>query len=129
MSYPHSVYETINTHSHPLVCLSSASQFFVWFRSVYMNYFSFLLILMVTYWKYVMSTIYSDILIYIQKDAALHSIFYLETALHVSGCTITHNGVRHPQHTHTGSSSSTIAADSNNGVTNTRCCRYSCLLS
>jgi hypothetical protein len=32
-------------------------------------------------------------------------------------------GVRHPQHTQTGSNSSTIAADSSNGVTNTRCCR------
>ena len=39
------------------------------------------------------------------------------------------NCVRHPQHTQTGSTSSTIAADSSNGVTNTRCCRYSCLLS
>jgi hypothetical protein len=35
--------------------------------------------------------------------------------------------VRHPQHTQTGSISSTIAAGSSNGVTNTRCCRYSCL--
>jgi hypothetical protein len=35
-------------------------------------------------------------------------------------------GVRHPQHTATGSNSSTIAADRSNGVTNTRCCRYSC---
>jgi hypothetical protein len=38
-------------------------------------------------------------------------------------------GVRHPQHTQTGSTSSTIAADSSNGVTNNRCCRYSCMLS
>jgi hypothetical protein len=37
--------------------------------------------------------------------------------------------VRHPQHTQTGSNSSTIASDSINGVTNTRCCRYSCMLS
>jgi hypothetical protein len=37
--------------------------------------------------------------------------------------------VRHPQHNQTGSNSSTIAADSSNGVTNTRCCRYSCMLS
>jgi len=37
--------------------------------------------------------------------------------------------VRHPQHTQTSSNSSTIAADSSNGVTNTRCCRYSCLRS
>src|SRR5215475_5455712 len=77
---------------------------------------------------------------------------YLETALHVSGGTSTHHqeriqlylqhlvfvtplllcavgGVRHPQHTQTGSISSTIAADSSNGVTNTRCCRYSCMRS
>jgi hypothetical protein len=32
-------------------------------------------------------------------------------------------------HTQTGSNSSTIAADSSNGVTNTRCCRYSCMRS
>ena len=38
-------------------------------------------------------------------------------------------GVRYPQHTQTSSNSSTIAAGSNNGVTNTRSCRYSCLRS
>jgi hypothetical protein len=38
-------------------------------------------------------------------------------------------GVRHPQHTQTSSNSSTIAADSSNGVTNIRCCRYSCMRS
>jgi len=38
-------------------------------------------------------------------------------------------GVRHPQHTQTSSNSSMIAAGSSNGVTNTRCCRYSCLRS
>jgi len=38
-------------------------------------------------------------------------------------------GVRHPQHTQTGSVSSTIAADSSNGMTNTRCCKHSCLRS
>jgi hypothetical protein len=31
--------------------------------------------------------------------------------------------------TQTGSNSSTIAADSSNGVTNTRCCRYRCMRS
>ena len=81
--------------------------------------------------------------LYIQQDATLHGLFYLETALHVSGGTITHHqerkqlylqrwwrtGVRHPQHTQTDSNSSTIAADSNNAVTNARCCRYSCLRS
>jgi len=34
---------------------------------------------------------YTTILIYIQKDATLHSLFYLETALHVSGGTIAHH--------------------------------------
>jgi hypothetical protein len=67
---------------------------------------------------------------------------YMETALHISGDTFTHHqeriqlylqhlvichtvtaicryrGVRHPQHTQTGSNSSTIAANSNNVVTN-----------
>ena len=31
------------------------------------------------------------ILIYIQQDVTLHSLFYLETALHVSGGTTTHH--------------------------------------
>ena len=83
----------------------------------------------------------NNILICIQQDATLHSLFYLETVLHVSGGTITHHQerkqlylqhlvfvtpfllsaavveelapVRHPQHTQTGSNSSTTAADSN----------------
>jgi len=33
-------------------------------------------------------------LIYIQQDATLHSLFYPETALHVSGGTITHRQQR-----------------------------------
>jgi hypothetical protein len=106
----------------------------------------------------------NNILVYIQQDATLHSLFYLETALHVSGGTITHHQERkqlylqhlvfvtpsllsaaivealelvrvrcgwrrHPQRTQTSSNSSTITADSNNSVTNTRCCRYSCMRS
>jgi hypothetical protein len=44
----------------------------------------------------------------------LQNLFYLTTALHVSGITITClQDVRHPQHTQTGSNSSTIAADNN----------------
>jgi hypothetical protein len=84
------------------------------------------------------------ILIYIQQDATLHSLFYLETALHVSGGTTTHHQERkqlylqHPvfvtplllsaaivEELELRSKSSTIAAGSSNGVTNTRCCRYS----
>jgi hypothetical protein len=89
------------------------------------------------------------ILIYIQQDA-LHSLFYLETALHVSGGSITHHQERkqlYLQHLVfvirlllpaaiveelellLSSNSSTIAAGSINGVTNTRCCRYSCMRS
>jgi len=37
-------------------------------------------------WKY--------ILVYIQQDATLHSLFYLETALHVWGGTSTHHQER-----------------------------------
>jgi hypothetical protein len=37
--------------------------------------------------------------------------------------------VRHPQHTQTGCNSSTIAADSSNDMTDTRCCRYSSMRS
>jgi hypothetical protein len=36
----------------------------------------------------------NNISIYIQKDATLHSLFYLETALHVSGGTSTHHQER-----------------------------------
>ena len=35
-----------------------------------------------------------NILIYIQQHATLHSLFYLETALHVSGGTSTHHQER-----------------------------------
>jgi len=34
------------------------------------------------------------ILIYVQQDATLHSLFYLETALHVSGGATTHHQER-----------------------------------
>ena len=41
-----------------------------------------------------MSVHRNNILTYIQQDATLHSLFYLETALHVSGGTITHHQER-----------------------------------
>jgi hypothetical protein len=40
------------------------------------------------------------ILIYIQQDATLHSLFYLETALHVSGGTSTHHQERKQMYLH-----------------------------
>jgi hypothetical protein len=36
----------------------------------------------------------NNILIYIQQDATLHSLFYLETALHISGGSSTHHQER-----------------------------------
>jgi hypothetical protein len=74
------------------------------------------------------SSLYSNILIYIQQDATLNSLFYLETALHISGGTITNHQERkqlYLQHlvfvtplllsaAQTSSNSSTIAADSSN---------------
>jgi hypothetical protein len=41
------------------------------------------------------TNIFNPIPIYIQHDATLHSLFYLETALHVSGGISTH----HQEHT------------------------------
>ena len=78
---------------------------------------------------------------YIQQDTTLHSLFisgnystcfgwYFHTSseAHTTISTAV-GGVRHPQNTQTSSNSSTIAADSSNGVKNTRYCRYSRLLS
>ena len=39
-----------------------------------------------------------NILIYIQKDATLHNLFYLKTVLHVSGGTTTHHQERKQLH-------------------------------
>jgi hypothetical protein len=41
-----------------------------------------------------MSVRRNNILIYIQQDAKLHSLFYLETSLHASGGTFTHHQER-----------------------------------
>jgi hypothetical protein len=77
----------------------------------------------------------NNTLIYIQKYATLHSLFYLKTALHVSGGTSTHNQKRkqlYLQHLVFVTPlllPAAIAARSSNGVTNTRCCRYNCLRS
>ena len=74
-----------------------------------------------------------NILIYIQQGATLHSLLYLETALHVSGFTSTHHQKRkqlylqHLVFVRPLLLPAAIAADSSNGVTNTRCCRYSCM--
>ena len=75
-----------------------------------------------------------SVLIYVQQDATLHSLFYLETALHVSGGTITQHQelkqlyLRHLVFVTQLLLPATIAAGSN-CVTNTRCRRYSCLRS
>jgi len=77
----------------------------------------------------------SFILIYIQQDATLHSLFYLETALHVSAGNTTHHQERRQLYqqrlvlVRPLLLPAAIAAGSSNGVKNTRCCRYSCLRS
>jgi len=53
----------------------------------------------------------------------LHSLFYLESALHVSGGTTTHHQERKQLYLASG------ICHTGNGVTNTRCRRYSCLRS
>jgi hypothetical protein len=73
------------------------------------------------------------ILIYIQQDAALHSLFYLETALHVLGATSTHHQERIQLYLQRLVFvtplllPAAIEACSSSGVTNTRRCRYSCI--
>jgi hypothetical protein len=76
-----------------------------------------------------------NILIYVQQDATLHSLFYLETAQHVSGGISIHHQehkqmyLQHLVFVTPLLLPAAIAAGSSNGVKNTRCCRYSCLLS
>jgi hypothetical protein len=90
---------------------------------------------------------YILIYVYIQHDATLHSLFisgncstcfgwyfhpspgaHLQHLVFVTPLLLSAvSGVRNPQNTQTSSNSSTIATDSSNGVTNTRCCRYSCM--
>jgi hypothetical protein len=65
----------------------------------------------------------------------LHSLFYLETALHISGGTTTYRQERkqlyleHMVFVTPLLPPAAIGTGSSNGVTNTRCCRYSCLRS
>jgi len=76
---------------------------------------------------------HKNILIYIKQDAMLHSLFYLETALHVSGgTTIRHQErkqlyLRHLVFVIPLLLPAAVAAGNSNGLTNTRCRRYSCL--
>jgi hypothetical protein len=66
---------------------------------------------------------------YIQPDTMLHSLFYLETALHVSGGTFTHQQehkqlyLQHLVFVTPLLLSAAIVA----GSGNTRCCKYSCM--
>jgi len=70
-----------------------------------------------------------NILIYVPQDATLHSLFYLETVLHVScGTTIDHQERKQLYLQHL-VFVTPLLLSSANGVTNTRCCRYSCLRS
>jgi len=76
-----------------------------------------------------------NIPIYIQQGATSHSLFYLEIALHVSGGTSTYHQERKQLYlqdlvfVRPLLLPAAIAAGSSNGLTSTRCCRYSCLRS
>jgi hypothetical protein len=81
------------------------------------------------------SVYHKNILIYVKQDATLHSLYYLEIALHVSGGTTTHHQERKQLYLQHRVFVTPLllpaagAAGNSNGVTNTRCCRYSCLRS
>jgi len=73
---------------------------------------------------------------YISNKMQLYTVYlYMENALHVSGVTSTHHQERirlYLQHMVFVTPlllPDAIAAGSSNGVTNTRCCRYSCMRS
>ena len=75
--------------------------------------------------------IHFSVLIYIQQDATLHSLFYLETALYVSGGTTHHQERKQLYLQHLVFVTplllpAAIAEGSSNGVTNTRCCTVVC---
>jgi len=76
----------------------------------------------------------ANIFQYISNKMQLYTVYlYLETALHVSGGTSTHHQERiqlYLQHlVFVTLLLLPAAAGSSNGVTNTRCCRYSCMRS
>jgi hypothetical protein len=70
--------------------------------------------------------------IYIQQDAMLHSLLYLETAIYVSGGTSIHHQERielylqHLVFVRPLLLPAATAAGSSNCLTKTKCCRYSC---
>jgi len=76
-----------------------------------------------------------NIPIYIKQDATLHSLFYLENALNVSGGISTHHQERiqlylqHLVFVRLLLLPAAITAGSGNSLTNTRCCRYICMRS
>jgi hypothetical protein len=77
----------------------------------------------------------NNILVYTRQVATLHSLFYLETAVHVSGGTTTHHQdskqlyLQHMVFVRPLLLPAAIAAGSSNGLTNNGCCRYSCMRS
>ena len=61
----------------------------------------------------------NNILIYIQQDATSHSLFYLETLLHVSGSTFTHYQERKQLSTTSGICHTVIAICRYRGIVGT----------
>jgi hypothetical protein len=71
----------------------------------------------------------NSIPIYIQQDATLHSLCICGNCSTCFGWYLHLAHATHSTLKPVGSNSSTIAGDSSNGVTNTWCCRYSCMRS
>jgi hypothetical protein len=70
-----------------------------------------------------LTNIHQDIPLCIQEGTTLHRL-YLETAVHVLGGTITHHQERIQLYLQY-----LLRQMTESGVTNTRCCRYSCMRS
>jgi hypothetical protein len=99
-------------------------------KRIYGAGFFFCIMKFIYFFKFYGAVHRKNILIYIQQDATLHSLFYLKTALHVSGGTSPRHQecqqlyLQHLVFVIPLLLPAAIAAGSSNGLTNTRCCRY-----
>jgi len=65
----------------------------------------------------------------VQQDATLHSLFISGNCSTCFGCYFHPSSGAHTTVSTASGICQTVAAGSSNGVTNTRCCRYSCMRS
>ena len=106
------------------------TKMYMWWNSVFCiflfsNYF-FLILNLTFRGPYIISIF---LLIYLQQDATLHSLFISGKLLYMFRVVfppIIRSTIQFPHHTQT---SSTVLAGSSNGLTSTRYCKYSCVCS